>query len=759
MEPTPAGVFLLHILHNLYTTREPDLLLKRMAKKKKDKAKKSRSKWSPARLEYLLSQKSGFEIAFRNKDTKNWFANCYRRFLKRFPPTLGEHEDPAKDVLDAVDDTVADEYELLEPKEESMSKEEYDKAMKTFVMERDRLVKVREQLQRWFYNQHGKDSSSAATNAFKGVFDEALGTGDRKPRKKSAMEIWRKSSKVKEEIEVAATAMVVEEGRPSDDLASVRQKAAKRLFETTVPAQTRRLLEAEAIEVHKTAVAEWEMKKKMGISTAPEDRQRCIDALSDVVQPLLDAICNATGWSASLIAGGPEPADQGRLHIQMIHSGVTSGAEPMDFGRAEHVRIPKLLYPMFQDFLQLVYPTDVCKSRALPSDLSWSGAPSLDSTNLPIPNNSSAGPSTVVAHTSPSRDVVHPPKDDTVYFYDSSDSSESLDEPDNTSQARPDSPAPSLAELQDVVYPSSPEPTAPDTQPDDATSHAPLLPTIVNDMPNTDSVNAGVAATANQGDRQQVDGASSDPASVPNRKRRRHVSGKEDHADSIDKGPLSKRARGGGGQSSSNIDLASLVVEPPVTVPSPSQPSVASVAAKASVDISNIRLVSSNGDSTWFTNCMTMFVTQSEPLGDDWTNCLSAYRAFQQKHGYNLERRLPTKNRPSLVTRWIGMGRTRTPKWRPQDLVPRKFNEEFKGWWADIQPEWRVENGTVKTDRVDGDWGKLFYPGANGMLSVVGCLFYWGLACQSAADKRAWTSAVLDCTVAFQALESLDVVS
>jgi hypothetical protein len=42
---------------------------------------------------------------------------------------------------------------------------------------------------------------------------------------------------------------------------------------------------------------------------------RCIYGLVNFVQPILDLLCEATGWTATLMAGGPEPAHGGRLNV------------------------------------------------------------------------------------------------------------------------------------------------------------------------------------------------------------------------------------------------------------------------------------------------------------------------------------------------------------------------------------------------------------------------------------------------------------
>ena len=42
---------------------------------------------------------------------------------------------------------------------------------------------------------------------------------------------------------------------------------------------------------------------------------RCIEALVRFILPILNLICEAMGWKATLLAGGPEPAMGGRLNM------------------------------------------------------------------------------------------------------------------------------------------------------------------------------------------------------------------------------------------------------------------------------------------------------------------------------------------------------------------------------------------------------------------------------------------------------------
>ena len=72
-----------------------------------------------------------------------------------------------------------------------------------------------------------------------------------------------------------------------------------------------------------------------------------------------------------------------------------------------------------------------------------------------------------------------------------------------------------------------------------------------------------------------------------------------------------------------------------------------------------------------------------------------------------------------------------------------------------IQPDWRVSNGKLLVNAVDGDWEPLRRPGQNGLVSVLAALFYWGLAVNDDPRRmKEWISAVKDCEIVFQQLLS-----
>jgi hypothetical protein len=157
---------------------------------------------------------------------------------------------------------------------------------------------------------------------------------------------------------------------------------------------------------------------------------------------------------------------------------------------------------------------------------------------------------------------------------------------------------------------------------------------------------------------------------------------------------------------------------------------------------------SSPSPPSWFSNFKEGFVEQH--LGKEWEKLVQSWAAFEQREGYTEVRRLPKTGRPEIVGVWIN--RARPCKWRPPiDL--KIFEREFKGWWTAIQPAWRIVDGQVDTSITQGDWASLRLPGLNGILSVVGALFFWGLAAQGkTAPHAAWLAAVKDCQLVISLL-------
>jgi len=139
-------------------------------------------------------------------------------------------------------------------------------------------------------------------------------------------------------------------------------------------------------------------------------------------------------------------------------------------------------------------------------------------------------------------------------------------------------------------------------------------------------------------------------------------------------------------------------------------------------------------------------------LDKHWVELVQVWISFEQNESYLEVGKLSSKNRPAVVGQWIARARSST--WRPNISDLCAFEDQFRQWWLNIQPPWRVSDGMLLKDSVDGDWGSLRCPGLNGIYSVLAALLYWGLAAKKLANKKAWVAAVQDCQVVLRHLLS-----
>jgi hypothetical protein len=156
---------------------------------------------------------------------------------------------------------------------------------------------------------------------------------------------------------------------------------------------------------------------------------------------------------------------------------------------------------------------------------------------------------------------------------------------------------------------------------------------------------------------------------------------------------------------------------------------------------------SPEGAPTWFRNALQMFQPNGVALGEEWSRLLRIWAQFEDQSAYTSHEKLRTLHRPKVVKDWIQRARPAT--WRPVIDNVADLEKSYSVWWASLHPAWRhFEDGSLRTDLVDGDWSELKRPGVNGILNVLVVLFYWGLL--AVGDNKArqrWLLAVEDCSM------------
>ncbi|KAF9470323.1 hypothetical protein BDN70DRAFT_821516, partial [Pholiota conissans] len=327
-----------------------------------------------SRREFLIGEKANYSAAVVGGYASEALALIQRRYFKRFPIDLPHDEEPSAESLAVVDDEAPDP-ETTEPDSQRLTIEQFKAAM-DLVEERRNLFAYRKaQIKRWLAYQHMKDNDlnpkeSGAYNPYNAIMVKLTGKDVSRPRLKTAV------------------------NGKKERLATERDRIAREMF-GRLSEEDQRHWKGVAMDEHNDTLKEYkkELELANSPSTAPADRQRCIQGLVRFAQPILDIICDVTGWKATLMVGGPEPAHDGRLNIISIHSGTTSGDVKMTFGTAERERYKKFVVPIFGSFLQKCYSNHHPTLRNSPaSSPTPSPSPSLVPSPIPSPVVSPAQP-------------------------------------------------------------------------------------------------------------------------------------------------------------------------------------------------------------------------------------------------------------------------------------------------------------------------------------------------------------------------------
>ncbi|KAF9472820.1 hypothetical protein BDN70DRAFT_937902 [Pholiota conissans] len=326
-----------------------------------------------ARKEFLMQEKAAYSAGVAGGYAADALAQIQRRYFKRFPIDLPHNEEPPAEVLASIDDdAAAPEPEIEEPDPKRLTVEEFAAALE-MIEARKKLLRFRKgQIKRWMAYQYMKDNDlnpkdSGAYNPYHSLLSKLTGKEVTRPRCKTGINMWRKTHR--EDIETELKKRLGELKGKRDQLAAERDKIAREMFSKLDP-EEQRGWKAMALSEHDELMKQYKKDLQLANtpSRTPEDRQRCIQGLVRFMQPILDMVCDCTGWSATLMAGGPEPAQHGQLNIMSIHSGTTSGDIKMNFGHAERERYKRYFVPIFGSFLQQCFSPEECRSRSLPTE-------------------------------------------------------------------------------------------------------------------------------------------------------------------------------------------------------------------------------------------------------------------------------------------------------------------------------------------------------------------------------------------------------
>ena len=142
---------------------------------------------------------------------------------------------------------------------------------------------------------------------------------------------------------------------------------------------------------------------------------------------------------------------------------------------------------------------------------------------------------------------------------------------------------------------------------------------------------------------------------------------------------------------------------------------------------------------------------QQPNLGQVFCDLLELYFRLEESSGFANKKgtahALSSKHRPDAVHWWISHARTSRPPVRDVNM----FAKEFWTWWCALQPAWRKLSIPSSTQlaftpcTIAGEWTIMDKPGANGFLSVLAALNWWGAQIKvDGAESYLWHAAVAD---------------
>ncbi|KAL0568237.1 hypothetical protein V5O48_013748 [Marasmius crinis-equi] len=320
------------------------------------------------RAKFFEDRKALYAEAVKNDTKKDFLSNAQREFFNRWPPLLPLSVELDQATLDAIDDnTVSAEYPV--PVESELGAEEYKKKKQEYDEYRKKLEERKGQIVRRFKADWEEDNTRTSrdpNDPWNLLLLRLNGTLDsKKPRLQPAVNVWYQENKT------LVKASLDKKKKPDDkrkhtDAPNAYMSEARKIF-GKLDAAVQKEWQDKAAALHKTALEEWDAMLRSAPSTEPADRQRCINRLVRFVKPILDGIAERMGFVVSLIAGGPEPQDSGRLNCISVHSGTTPGDVKMDWARAELPTFKKHIFPSVARFCKRVYTVEECRSRALPT--------------------------------------------------------------------------------------------------------------------------------------------------------------------------------------------------------------------------------------------------------------------------------------------------------------------------------------------------------------------------------------------------------
>ncbi|KAJ7801666.1 hypothetical protein B0H14DRAFT_3782628 [Mycena olivaceomarginata] len=583
--------------------------------------------------------------------------------------------------------------------------------------------------------------------------------------------------------------------RTKEPKAGFRAQVAREVF-ADLPSAEKKDIAARATEEAVAAKLEYVNALKGPVSTSPEARQKCIDAVGEFMGPILSGLNQHTGLHATLILGGPMPKYGGELRTVHVSYGRNSTADAVHWPQWDKTRLAENVNKFMIDYLATAFSPQDCAQAALTD---------LNAAKYTITPSTCAGESDSDSDSDDSED-------------DSESDSQSGSDTDEDEDGRARKKQKMGTEKRKAKKPvkartataatSSASAAAPPTRsPPAPVSPAPTLPVpaLVSTAPASaaaPSSSSVVAVTAMPRPRPKK--ATKPIPTVPMRKSTRGkgeagMAMDVDPAEGLDTGVMDAPTSGNtlpptlstavisyptvtGAPSTTSVPVPPVLASGPPSAPSAvSRPTTAVDDTSSALTLPPLShaahdAIGPNTQTTnpsptptststflpcppeaasWFADAHAAMTKVD--LGCHYHALVAAWTRIEQasrfEHGPT---NLSPKGRPKQVTAWISRLRKGT---EPVVDDPATYAIQWQAWWDLLQPAWRTKDVDGQWSVVGGyrdggrEWGPLYQWGINGVLSIVASLYFWGRAVHGNPEFCGrWEAAVGDVVWVFEGM-------
>ncbi|KAL0568468.1 SERTA domain-containing protein 3 [Marasmius crinis-equi] len=362
------------------------------------------------RAEFLDSKREGYVEALKTGTGRDFIAGVVRQFSNHWPPEMLMEVERSAEELASVDDSLP-QPDVGPPNPDTMEPAEYHEKLSAY-NDRKTIVALRKgQIERHL-KRHGDQANielnQKAQNPYNLLLAQLTGmTFKTKPCQIAAANLWAKENtdivnkSLAEKRGKRAAEKEKEKGKGKGKDKTENQEIPKMWKDVVSEAwsklsnEEKSVFQIRAKEIFDAEMKAWETKVTSPPPTNPRSRQNAINNLAKFVTPILKGIAEQTGWHVSLVAGGPEPLDSGRINVMSVHSGTTTGDITLTWGQDDSSTWREVIFPSFASFCIKGFSKEECRSRALPKDEEGEESPP----SVAGPNEKQAMPDEVITFT------------------------------------------------------------------------------------------------------------------------------------------------------------------------------------------------------------------------------------------------------------------------------------------------------------------------------------------------------------------------